>query len=206
MKKLLVILAMVVLMFASVPAFASDCCDTMDKAFSLKGDATVGINEIPWQHALIYKHTEDDVRLLWKYQSINGRVEAFAWLFGRVAIIRTYFVDEKIFLEIQDWTRRGGQAWLLMATPYSETHDMVLIEQYGDGDLLVDAVALRNLNTNSFTVLHYADTSKGKIPSIYSSVFKKHLSKLTHKYAYEMDIDHATIEMGEIIPEITEQN
>lgn len=158
------------------------------------GLATAGktSEDIPLVHKMAYKVTDQDLVEIFDYVIDNGYFNVFTYLFGGVLRINNYFADEDVSLKFEDYTRIGGKAAFVMDVPYDGERTLVFLEYFSDGDLLVDAVGIRD--ENGITAIRY-DTDE--IPSIYSSIYKKTLSRLVHKYAYNTPIKHATIKMGD---------
>lgn len=70
MKKLLTTIACIAFLFTGLTFTQAG---TMNEAFSLKGDPTVGIGRVPWQHRLMYGIYEKELKEIRNYIIRNGQ-------------------------------------------------------------------------------------------------------------------------------------
>ena len=102
-----------------------------------------------------------------------------------------------MLLRYEDFRSTGGFVALVLYVPNGDGRYIGFVEKFGDGDTLVDGVVIVDslaVVQNGWAGLRFIGEP---IPSIYSSVYKKHLSHIIHKYVYNAPIKHATIPMGD---------
>lgn len=140
---------------------------------------------IPWIHSKVWKANNSDMEELVDYVSKHGYVNIFALIFGRTLVQTTYFVSADIYMTVLVFPDR--RAFLFMDVPYRDGYTLRLVEEMGDGDLLVDAVLVVNDETGMKEAILYARGES--VPSIYSSIYKKCLSKVIHNEVYDYGME-----------------
>jgi hypothetical protein len=180
-------------MFKKILAVLAIVGMLMGVGFGKEGIAQAADEPIPTVHNVVWKVQDQDMQDLVDYVFENGSVNTILYVFTGILSVTAYFISADTFVTLEAYP--DGTAFVTIEVPYDGKRTLSLVEDWFDDDLLVDAIGIVNADDQVESILYYLDSDN--VPSVYSSEFRRILSKILHNEVYNSPINHAVIEIGE---------
>lgn len=183
MIKKIIGITLALMLFCGVAFAGTGPLDTMGKAFSKEGNATVGMGDVPWQHKLLYPLNDRMMREIRDFIADEGTFRFDPWLKMMVSWVQ---------LENGDVVARIGRLGMNMFFFYLRGEEMfvhIAEDDTGISCLTAGQFARMVKEKNKFPVVMagsggfiYYIFRPGQCPSVYATIWRKYMFNFYVKY------------------------